>query len=151
VRKLSDAATGCIAELGGSSLTVDGSISLQASTSPPPIRDTYFFGSRGTSTVSFIVSNFTSPATNILTGIADIAAPNAILRVDGTQVASGTATQGTGNYLTNPLFIGRRLGTSNPYNGRIYGLLVRFGANLSAAQIAQAEAFMAAKTGVTIP
>jgi hypothetical protein len=147
VRKLSDAATGIVAEISANSTTNNGTFGVSA---PNSAAANYGFISRGTAFVVTVPTGFTSPITNVLTGIGDIAAPNAILRIDGTQAASSTTSQGTGNYLTHPLFIGRRGGASLPLNGRIYGLLVRFGANLSAAQIDQTEAFMAAKTGVTL-
>jgi hypothetical protein len=60
------------------------------------------------------------------------------------------SSQGTGNFGNLPFYVGRRGGSSLPYNGRIYSLILRFGANLSAAQIAQTETWVGGKTGVTI-
>jgi hypothetical protein len=147
VRKLSDAAGAILAETSTNATVNNGSIFLAA---PNSAGANYGFASRGTAFVILVPSGLAAPITNVITGLRDIAAPSAIARVNGTQVASSTASQGTGNFLTYPLFIGRRGGASLPFNGRIYGLLVRFGANLSAAQINQTEAFMAAKTGVTL-
>lgn len=53
-------------------------------------------------------------------------------------------------FSTNPIYIGRRAGTSFPLNGRIYGLIVRFGDSLSDQQRAQSESYLAGKTGVVI-
>jgi hypothetical protein len=151
VRKLTNGNFPILVELSASATTNAGSLTVLtcgATNNSPG----YIFTSGGTVRINAIVSSgYNAPITNVLTGLGDIAAPSTILRVDGAQAASSTSSQGGGNYLTHPLFIGRRDGTSNPFNGRIYGLLVRFGANLSAAQIDQTEAFMAAKTGVTIP
>lgn len=80
---------------------------------------------------------------------ADISAPLLSVKL-GTDVQTSTASQGTGNYLNHPLFIGRRNGVSLPFSGQIYGLIVRFGANLSAGTISATEQWMAGKTGVTI-
>jgi hypothetical protein len=88
-----------------------------------------------------------APTTYVGTAIADRGAPNITLRRNGTQVAINSDSQGTGNYLTYPHFIGRRAGTALPFSGRIYQLITRFGPNLSADQIAAAEAFVNQKTG----
>jgi hypothetical protein len=154
VRKLSDAARGVVAELGN--VPNNSRLEVGASANAAGVEgDFYRVNGRGDINFSTpqvaSAGGFPAPITNVVTGLLDIAAPVNTLRVDGVQAAQSTVNQGTGNYLTYPLFIGRRGGTSLPFNGRIYGLLVRFGANLSAAQIAQTEAFMAAKTGVTIP
>jgi hypothetical protein len=149
LRKLSDAARGILVELSNNSQVNTGAFLIDGPRTNGATNFRLF--SRGTTNTEAVASPFAAPITSVLTGISDIAAPSLIFRVDGTQVGSSTATQGTGNYLTYPLLIGRRGGASIPFNGRIYGLLVRFGANLSAAQIDQTEAFMAAKTGVTIP
>jgi hypothetical protein len=70
------------------------------------------------------------------------------LRVNGS--ASSTADQGTGNYLTYPLYIGRRGGTSLPFSGHIYGLVVRFGANLDASTITQTETWVGRRVAPTV-
>jgi hypothetical protein len=59
---------------------------------------------------------------------------------------SGTADKGTGNFLAYPLYIGRRGGSSLPFNGRIYSLLVRFGPNLDATTISNTETWVNGKT-----
>jgi hypothetical protein len=71
------------------------------------------------------------------------------LRINGAQVATNTASQGTGNYGTYPAFFYTRAGTSLYFNGNDYGSIAR-GAASTAAQIANGEAYMAAKTGVTL-
>lgn len=48
------------------------------------------------------------------------------------------------------MYIGMRGGTLLPFNGRLYGLITRFGPNLTADQISQTERWMAQKTGVTL-
>jgi hypothetical protein len=53
-------------------------------------------------------------------------------------------------FSTSPLYIGRRTGTAFPLNGRIYGLIVRFGAELSADERDNSEAYLAGKSGVVI-
>jgi hypothetical protein len=91
-------------------------------------------------------ASFAAPISNILTGLGDIAGDSVTLRLNGAQITQTTTDQGSGNYLAYPLYIGRRGGTSNPFNGRLYSLAVRFGANLTEAQIAQTETWVNSKT-----
>ncbi len=144
VRKLSDAASGMLVESSAFSGSNDGAFGVFA---PSSVAPNYLFQSRGTLLRTVNPSGFAAPITNVLTGIGDIAADTCILRVDGNQAASNTSDQGTGNYLAYPVYIGRRGGTTLPFNGRIYSLIVRFGPNLSGVQIAQTEAWVNSKTG----
>ena len=143
VRKLSDATAGIIVE---SSTNVDGfagTIILFTNT------NTYGAKLRGTNSPSAIIAPtvYAPPVTSVLTATGDIAADINILRINGAQVASSSADLGTGNYLAYPLYVGRRGGTSLPFNGRLYQLIVRFGANLPAATITATETFVNSKTG----
>jgi hypothetical protein len=148
LRKLNDVATAVVAELSTSTAVNNGSLGLYApGNSAVP---TYAFHSRGTSRVLNEPSGFAAPITNVVTGLADISAQSSIVRVDGTQVGSAGASQGTGNYLTYPLYIGRRAGTSLPFNGQIFGLILRFGTNLSAATVTQTETWLANRAAPTV-
>jgi hypothetical protein len=76
-------------------------------------------------------------------------------RLDGSDLAAssigGSSVTGSGgNFLAYPVYVGRRGGSSNPFNGRDYGLIVRFGPNLDLATIQHVEAYLAARTGVTL-
>jgi hypothetical protein len=147
VRKLSDAAVGVVLESSASLAANNGTIQLLApSTAGAP---TYGFTSRGTSNGAATYNNaaVTAPVTNVVSGLADISAPSSILRVNGSQVGSNTSSQGTGNYLTYTHFIGRRNGATIPFNGRLYQMITRFGANLTADQIAATETFVNQRTG----
>jgi hypothetical protein len=147
VRKLSDAARGIAAELGdGGLVTNQWGLSAPVSNTPG-----YAFRSAGTLAGNAdVTAGYPSPITNVLTGLGDISGDSAILRVNGTQAASSTADQGTGNYLAYPLYIGRRGGTTLPtasFNGHLYGLIVRFGPNLPTDTIASTESWVNGKTG----
>ena len=62
-------------------------------------------------------------------------------------VTSGS-TAGTGNFGTYPLnILARNNGAIYSLNGRLYSLIVRFGANLSASEISSTEAWVNGKTG----
>jgi hypothetical protein len=106
------------------------------------------FGSRGAGLGSGVVpvaaallSSFPTPTSLVMSGIGNISGDSVVLRLNGSQIASNTDNQGTGNYGNHPLYLFRRAGTSFPFNGRCYGLIVR-GAQSSTAQIQQGESYM---------
>ena len=146
LRKLSDAGTGILAELGTTGVQ-NGIFNVAA---PINVGSTYRFVSRGDVMQAATVTGFFAPDTAVITGIGDIAGDIATLRVDGTQVAQNTADQGTGNFNpsgTYPLYYGARAGTSLFFNGhhyRTFGPIVRFGTNATPEQIAAAEAYYTA-------
>ncbi len=141
VRKLAEA-FGVIAETSTISSVTNGSLSIYTDA-------TTFLSasSRGTAAQFVFKNGYAAPITAVMATLSDIAGDNATLRINGSQVAQNTGDQGTGNYLAYPLYIGRRGGTINPFNGRIYSLIVRFGANLAAGTITQAETWVNGKTG----
>ena len=148
VRKLSDAAAGVLAEFSPSVSSNNGSFLLYAPTSAAT---RYSFGSRGTtlrlgSTTS---DAYLSPHTAVLSGLGDISGDVCRLRINGAQIAESVLDQGTGNYGNFALYIGGRGGTSVYTNSRLYGL-IGLGRTPSEAELAQAERWMAARTGVTL-
>jgi len=149
VRKLSDAAQGVLIETSSSSATNAGTIGLHA---PRTVSNRYGFNSQGTVLASVVTASATydAPNTSMISGLADIAGDSVILRVNGSQIAQSTGDQGTGNYLAYPLYIGRRGGTSVPFNGQIYSLITRFGATLDTTAITNTETWVAGKTGISL-
>ena len=143
VRKLSDAALGMVAEHGIGGVNTN-QWQLAA---PRSAAATYGFVSLGTYVSNATSSaDFPAPITNVLTGLGDISGDLATIRINGTQAGSNTSDQGTGDYLAYPLYIGRRGGTTLPFNGHIHSLIVRFGANLDTTTIAQTESWVNGKT-----
>jgi hypothetical protein len=142
VTKLSDAAVAMLVEL--SSTTNAGSFYIAAPVGGST--STYAFTSTGSTTNSQSVSGYAAPITNVLAMQTNIAAPSLVARINGTQVVNSTATQGTGNYGTYPMYIGRRNNASLPFNGRLYSLIVA-GKAASTAEVSSAEAWVNNKTG----
>lgn len=143
VTKLSDAATGTIASTNSSGLPGYFEFFAPSSTA------TNDFAFRSTGTLlsqANSASSYASPITAVLTGRGDISGDSLTLRFNGSQVASSTADQGTGNYGNYPLYIGRRNNASLPFEGRIYQLIV-CGKTLSASELASTEAYVNSKTG----
>lgn len=143
VRKLRDSAIGMLAELSVAMSINPGSFYMGAPASTTP---TYTFASMGiTYGVATTPTTYASPVTNILTGTSDISADSAKLRINGSQVAESTADQGTGNYGNYPLYIGMRGGTTLPFKGHLYGLVVRGKTTLDGV-IAKMERWINSKT-----
>lgn len=142
VRKLSDAAAAIVCELSTTS-TNNGSFYLAA---PVTANANYGFHSRGTvPQPAQTGSSFASPHTSVITGIGDISGDISSIRVNGTTITASKLDQGAGNYGNYPLYIGRRAGSTLPFNGRLYGLIIR-GAASNAGQIAAGEAWCNSKT-----
>jgi hypothetical protein len=141
-RKLSDAGSAAIAELSANFATNSGSFALWGPLTASP---NFGFVSNGTTNTSAIASA-AQPTTNVITGIGNISGDQAILRINGTQAASSTADQGSGTYGNHPLYIGRRAGTSLPFNGHLYQLIVR-GAQSSLPQVQAGEKWTNNRTG----
>jgi len=143
VRKLSDAARGIVAELSAGTGT-NGTFNLNAPNSGAPNYAFRCFGTVQSDAVS--ASSFAAPITNVLTGLGDISGDSSTLRINGAQAAQSTTDLGTGNFLANAMYIGRRNGATLPFNGQIYSLVTRFAAT-DLATVAQLEAWINGKTG----
>ncbi|MBL4757399.1 MAG: hypothetical protein JKY32_07125 [Rhizobiales bacterium] len=148
VRKLSNSATGTITELSADAGTNAGSFQM---TGPAATNDNYRFRAGGTTRVIADTPTNSSPqpTTNIISGLDDISGDEVIIRTDGTQIAEVTSDQGTGNFGNHVLYIGSRAGTSLPFNGNIYSLIIR-GASNTDSELNGAEAHTARATGVNI-
>ena len=145
VRKLSGSTLAALLELSSTTANV-GTFGVYAPRFLSNI-DSYGAISKGTSAVDFQASGSTynSPNTSVLTFTTSIANPSAVLRINSSQAASDSTTQGTGNYGNYPLYLFRRGGTSLPFNGRMYGLIVR-GAQSTGTQISNGEKYVNSKT-----
>lgn len=150
VRKLSDAAVGTVVEHSDSADSNNGTFFLRA---PQGVAlPNYIWRSRGSAIANAISpSSYAAPITHVLRGIGDIGGDVSRLHLNGVQVAEELGDQGTGNFLAYPLYIGRRSGSSLPFNGHLYGLIVRFGANLPTARITQTERMLSRRTGFSAP
>lgn len=112
--------------------------------------DTWRWSSKGTSVVNANSNQYEPPVTSVLTGLSDISDDVNTLRVDGVEKSSPTANQGTGNYGNHALNVGARDdGGSLQLDGRVYSLIIR-GVMSNADEIASAEKYIGAKTGVSI-
>lgn len=144
-RKLSDAATGILCEFSATTSTNTGSFNIAAPNGTNEF-SCLSKGSVGGSGALFDSALYAAPVSAILSMSGSISTDTCALRVNAASAATSSADQGTGNYGNYVLYIGRRGGTTLPFNGRLYGLIVR-GAQSSDAQIAASETYLNSKTG----
>jgi len=152
VRKLRDAAAGMLIEMSINVVNNAGSFYL---TAPEDLSNLYLSIGRGSASASLAQSSRTgtvggAPDQAVLSVTHDIAGDLSTIRRNAVAGTSGTADKGTGNFGNYPLYIGGRAGTSVFFNGHLYSLITRFGANLDATTIASTETYVAGKTGIVI-
>jgi hypothetical protein len=149
ITKLSDAAQAFLIESSTSGANNDGTFSVRA---PNSAASTYTLALRGTGgiagQVAFATTTapaYAAPINSVLSTGYDIAGADVTtefsLQVDGVSPAvtnPGITDSGTGNFGSYVIYNGRRGGTTGPFNGRQYRLIVR-GAATPSAQIAKAQ------------
>lgn len=141
-RKLSDAARATVVELTNAAT---GRFTIEAPSAAATAN--LIFLSSGTTPAASASSNvYPAPFSAVLTGLGKISTDTSILRVNGAQINSVATDQGTGNFSNAIVYIGRRGGASQPFSGRLYGLIAR-GALTSGAQLTAVERWMNERTG----
>lgn len=144
MRKESDAAIGILAEFSDNLNNRTGSWYVAAPIDPGQAGIS--FVAKGTNAQYLDSLGFASPVLAVLTAQSSLTTPMANMRVNGVQTATSAGDLGTGTFGNWPLYIGRRGGASNPFTGRLYGLIVRAAAS-NAGQVASLETYMNGKTG----
>jgi hypothetical protein len=145
VRKLSDAATGFVAELSVDSSVNNGSFQIRA---PNGAANNYLLGVRGSVAQALgTYTTYTAPISNVLTLLGDLGG-SLFARINGSQnsITNGT---GGGNYGNYVLYFGRRAGSSSPFNGLDFGGIC-VNKTLTASQLSSAERWTASRTGVVL-
>lgn len=91
-----------------------------------------------------------APNSAVLALLSDLGQPRTEHRKDGQFAGGSNGPTGGGNFGNYPLYIGRRAGTSLPFSGFLHQLVIRGGAWPDATELAQLEAYLAAKSKVAI-
>lgn len=140
---------GQVIEFSPSSGANSNCFAMQA---PPGDLNGYFWRSRGVSggDGTIDLAGYNPPIKNVVVGIGDVAGDISTIRVDTVGTTVNT-DQGTGGYGTFQFFLGRRGGTTFPFKGRVYGLIMRGTVTTTAQHILDIERYMATKAGVTLP
>ncbi len=141
--------TGLIYETGTNSGTVDGTFAVTTSSG-------YLYQwVRGTALNLRIYGTYSFPGTHVATtqyttvNASGLSQNSFVARVDGVSAGSGINNNqavSSGNFGTQPLYIGRRAGAIVPWQGRIYSLLIR-GTLTSSPQLERTENWVNSKTG----
>jgi len=150
VRKLSDAATSILAELSTSATANAGAFIVYA---PPNTVEVYGIASRGINmppSYALVNNNlYKAPNSAVLSISLSTTQPLTKISLDGKSQRIDTANQGGGNYGNYPLYIGRRAGTSLPFNGHLYSL-IGIGRLTTDSETIALEKTIAKNTGVTL-
>lgn len=151
VRKASDAATACLVEgaLGGAAVTFSVFAPLGAANNYS-VRTTDALGID-----ELTLTTFTAPLTNVLSfsinralsGAANVIDPRVNGRVPSSAANSDAAT--TGNFTSAVYHIGRRDGSTLPFVGSVYGLVI-CGATKTDTERGRADRWLAARAGVNL-
>jgi hypothetical protein len=152
VTRLQDATAGLVCEHSTDYNTNIGSLYVLA---PENSTRGYSTISRGTASVNtlhtaFVTGTPSAPDTAVVTASHDIAGSLSTIRRNAVAGTDGTLNKGAGNFGNYVFYVGRRNNASLPLNGRIYPLILR-GALTDPTTLAQAEQWVAGKTGVVLP
>jgi hypothetical protein len=130
-----------------------GTFYLAAGESPSAL---YTFLSGGTSgasaglRVAKITETSTYPEDVVVSATSDIATDVTSIEKDGVAGTPSTGDLGTGNFLAEQINIASRNQINTFLDGRIYGMMLRFGPNMSASEIDDMNTYMAGKAGVSV-
>lgn len=124
VRNLSDVA-GMICELSNTIASNAGSFTLVSGTNAGGTG--YNSSSRGSAAAAGSLAakafTYTSPESAVLSASHSISGSLSRICRNGVYGVDGVGNKGTGNFGNYPLYIGRRGGTSIPFNGHLYSLI----------------------------
>lgn len=148
VRKNSDAAVGMLIELG-TTVALAGAFNMRVPRGAGVPALDVTSTATGSAFATGVGTLPSAPITFVVSSGMDFSAAlgsEIVTRVNGAAQAANTGDAGSGNFGNLPLYVGRRAGSSQPLNGRIYSLIIR-GAASSAARIATGETYANGKTG----
>jgi uncharacterized membrane protein len=124
LRKRSDAARGIFFEHTALAGNNSGGFNINAPTAS--LNDYGFFTSSTSGNFVTAVSSI-NPAVAVVTGQGSILDDSLTIRLNGSQVGSNVLDQGSGTYANDVSYLFRRGGTTLPFNGDLYALIVAGG------------------------
>ena len=144
-RKLSDAAIGEVFSLSSTPVSSAGTFGMYAPDSAGGTGACIVYA-RGATTSSRMAVG-AAPVSCVAVAQAQIGVPELWLKYNAGEKSLSNASMGGGSLGNYPLYIGRRAGTSLPFNGRLYGLLIR-GAATPDATVAKVERYLNSKARI---
>lgn len=144
IRKLSGSSRGMVFEMNYS---LTGLFNISVARQTPDDIDFGFSSTSGINSSRY-VQGYTAPVTALIAVSYNYAGSTPIARINGQSVSvnSGPYDNIGGSFSSGPLYIGRRAGTQLPFNGNIYGLIIR-GTLSTNQQITNTETWLNSKTG----
>jgi hypothetical protein len=146
IRKLNDAARGMVCEMSANVGLNNGTFFLDA---PTGAANNISFAAKGTASAVPVVSGLVAPISLVISADADIPGDSVRVRTNAGAYSTTATNLGNGNFGTFPLYIGERGGTTVPFVGNMYGMIIR-GVITDSATIISTEQYMATKSGVTL-
>jgi len=142
--KASDAAVAFPVEFGTSTTTVPG-FAIRV---PHGAATTVSAVHRGATFTVFstVVDVGAAPKSLVLSMTSNMTTPKLTFRTNGTSAADANSNPGGGAYGSAALYVGRRNGASNPFSGRIFGI-IGVARILTAQEILMCETWMNSRTG----
>lgn len=148
IRKTSDAAVGAVMEFSSAIGSNNGTFNMLAPGAAAAA--TVQTGMKGTTRKDVSTTAiFAAPVTLVVTGQGDIAAGTSRILVNDVQRMADATGLGTGTFGNFPLYIGMRAGTSLPFAGNLYGLIVRETLSTNA-EVTSLNRYLGSKCGVAI-
>ena len=153
VRKLSDATLGTIASFQSTSGDTRGAFSIRAPTGNG--LPTYGGSLVGLTARDFVATGYTAPNSAVISAMFYVNSASVTDAIKFRMMALSQVLTGGGawtpcpNFGSHPLYIGRRGGTSAPFNGHLYSL-IGIGRLTSDSETAALEKSIAKNTGVTL-
>lgn len=145
-RKMSDVSVGEVFALSGNPTASSGTFGFYTPESANGTAAAVFFA-RGASSIISGQRLGAAPISCVAGGWVSISMPYMRYRINQGSSLTSSAATGGGNFGNYPLYIGRRSGTSFPFNGRLYSLIIR-GTATPDATIAQVERHLNQKARV---
>ncbi|HJR33159.1 MAG TPA: hypothetical protein VJ889_30905 [Pseudomonas sp.] len=148
IRKTSDAAVGAIMEFSAAIGSNNGTFNMLGPGAAAAA--TVQTGMKGTTRKDVSTTAiFAAPITLVVAGQGDIAAGTSRILVNDVQRMADATGLGTGTFGNFPLYIGMRAGTSLPFAGNLYGMIVRETLS-SNAEVTSMDRYLGAQSGVAI-
>jgi len=141
-----------VMEFGGSANGYAGSFSWTQNTNVSNRMFVSTYDSPSVATTATISTDY-PPNTVVMVAEIDRAASTEIsARINGSEAGISLSGSGSsGNFGTLPMYIGSRGLTGSFFNGEMYALVFRFGPILTTGEITNTEAYLATRSGVTLP
>jgi hypothetical protein len=146
LRKETDISSQTVIELSVAANTNPGSFYLRA---PTGGLSNLQSGLSGASAVSSATPANTAPDTAVISLLYDLAVPTNTIRRNSVQISTTAAATGGGAFGNYSYYVGRRAGSSLPFTGRVYQIVIAAGL-LTGSDLTNLERFVGSRMGISL-